>query len=299
MQERNDRNGNFERDDRRGAPRDDARRRGRQPNPTRNERDRGFHPRGDDDRYGPRFEPRYDEIDPMRFGDDDAFSPDRQREPLFDGDRNRGDFSSYGSDRQRRDELERDPYRYGETEWRERYPRDPWQQPLYAGGDRQHGGRRQPAYGQPTDYGSQDLAHHGVGAGGLHPGPGSPQQGPGGRQSDGSRGTAGGGQGRHAGKGPKGYQRSDERVIDDVCQALERDPDVDASEIEVSCQKGEIVLKGSVESREAKRRAEECVEDLPGVKDVRNELRVQPPGSQQSAASGFQDRSSGAARNPS
>jgi osmotically-inducible protein OsmY len=43
-------------------------------------------------------------------------------------------------------------------------------------------------------------------------------------------------------------------VIDDVCQALERDPYIDASEIEVSCQKGEIVL-GQRRVRDAKRRA--------------------------------------------
>lgn len=262
MQERNERREGNQR----SGSRDDARRRGRQPSVSRNERDHSFGSR-DEERQGSRFEPRYDEVDPMRFGDDDSF--DRDRDPIFDGDRNRGDFSSYGSNRQRRDELERDPHRYGEMEWRERFSREPWQQPLYAGGGQQHYGQQQPRYGQPTNYGDQDFAHHGVGTGGLQQGAQ--------------------GQGRFAGKGPKGYQRSDERVIDDVCQALERDPHVDATEIEVSCQKGEIVLKGSVDSREAKRRAEECVEDLPGVKDVRNELRVQPPGTQPS----------GAARNPS
>lgn len=273
MQERNERwDGNQ-----RGGSRDDARRHGRQPN-DRNERDRSFGSR-DDERRGNRFEPRYDEVDPMRFGDDDTFYRDRDRDPQFDGDRNRGDFSSYGSSRQRRDELERDPYRYGESEWRERYSREPWQQPLYAGGQQRYG--QQQRHGQPTNYGDQDFAHHGLGTGGLQ------------------QGTQG--QGRFAGKGPKGYQRSDERVIDDVCQALERDPHVDASEIEVSCQKGEIVLKGSVDSREAKRRAEECVEDLPGVKDVRNELRVQAQGAQQSSgsttATASHDRGA-AARNP-
>jgi hypothetical protein len=60
-----------------------------------------------------------------------------------------------------------------------------------------------------------------------------------------------------------------------VNQALERHPQIDASEIEVSCQKGEIVLRGTIDDRNAKRLAEQCIEDLPGVKDVRNELRVQ------------------------
>lgn len=274
----------------RGGSRDDARRRGRQQSSSRNDRARPFGAR-DEERFGDRFEQRYDEIDPMHFGDDDSFyrDRDRDREPIFDADRNRSELGS--SNRQRRDDLERDPYRYGEAEWRERYSREPWQQPLYAGSGEQRYGQQQPRFGQPTNYGDQDFAHHGLGTGGLQQGYGSQQHGPG-SQPEWRRGSGGAPErGRHAGKGPKGYQRSDERVIDDVCQALERDPDVDASEIEVSCQKGEIVLKGSVESREAKRCAEECVEDLPGVKDVRNELRVQRQGA------AFEERGA-AARNP-
>lgn len=102
--------------------------------------------------------------------------------------------------------------------------------------------------------------------------------------------------GPHAGRGPKGYQRPDERVLDDACQALERDPHLDASEIEVSCQKGEIVLRGSVDSRDAKRRAERCIEDLPGVKDVRNELRLlQSPAASQVGSAGKLRHEEGAA----
>jgi hypothetical protein len=89
----------------------------------------------------------------------------------------------------------------------------------------------------------------------------------------------GGGQqqrsGTHAGKGPKGYQRSDERVLEDVCEALERHPRIDASEIEVTCSQGEITLRGSVDSRQTRRLAEEAIEELPGVRDVHNELRAQ------------------------
>src|SRR5687768_5171077 len=39
--------------------------------------------------------------------------------------------------------------------------------------------------------------------------------------------------GRYAGRGPKGYQRSDERIKEEVCDRLTADPDVDALEIEV------------------------------------------------------------------
>src|SRR5262245_30542187 len=40
--------------------------------------------------------------------------------------------------------------------------------------------------------------------------------------------------GRFTGKGPKGYRRSDDRVKEDVSEALSRDGDLDASEIEVN-----------------------------------------------------------------
>lgn len=39
--------------------------------------------------------------------------------------------------------------------------------------------------------------------------------------------------GPHAGRGPKGYQRSDERIREDVCDRLTEHPAIDASEIEV------------------------------------------------------------------
>ncbi len=76
------------------------------------------------------------------------------------------------------------------------------------------------------------------------------------------------------GKGPKGWARSDERIKEEVCEALERDPRVDASEIEVEVKGQTVTLKGTVEDRRTKRRAEECVEACSGVKDVRNELTV-------------------------
>jgi len=80
--------------------------------------------------------------------------------------------------------------------------------------------------------------------------------------------------GPHMGRGPKGYTRSKERILDDVNQALQDDSWLDASEIDVQCEAGEVVLRGTVSSRQDKRRAEECAERISGVKDVRNEIRV-------------------------
>jgi hypothetical protein len=80
----------------------------------------------------------------------------------------------------------------------------------------------------------------------------------------------------HRGKGPIGYTRSDERIREQVCEALSDDPYIDASHIEVVVKNGEVILTGAVDDRQTKRAAEELVENCPGVKDVQNQLRVQP-----------------------
>jgi osmotically-inducible protein OsmY len=80
--------------------------------------------------------------------------------------------------------------------------------------------------------------------------------------------------GPHRGKGPKGYTRSDQRITEDVNEKLYHDPFVDASNIEVTISEGEVTLSGTVDSREAKRRAEDLAEEVSGVKDVTNQLKV-------------------------
>ena len=81
-------------------------------------------------------------------------------------------------------------------------------------------------------------------------------------------------QGQHRGKGPKGYTRSDERIKEDVNDRLSDDPAVDASEIDVTVDNGEVTLTGTVNSRWEKRHAEDVVESISGVKDVENRLKV-------------------------
>lgn len=81
--------------------------------------------------------------------------------------------------------------------------------------------------------------------------------------------------GTHRGRGPKGYERSDERVRDAVCERLSDDPYIDASEITVTVASGVVRLIGSVDSRQEKYEVEELVANCGGVKDVDNQLRVQ------------------------
>jgi hypothetical protein len=80
--------------------------------------------------------------------------------------------------------------------------------------------------------------------------------------------------GGFAGRGPKGYTRTDERIREDVCDRLSRDDEVDATEIEVRVHDGEVTLEGTVPTRHMKHRAEDLADDVPGVKDVDNDLRV-------------------------
>ena len=78
----------------------------------------------------------------------------------------------------------------------------------------------------------------------------------------------------YRGRGPANYTRSDERIREDACDRLTEDWRVDASQIEIRVEDGELTLDGTVSSREQKRRAEDCVEDLSGVRHVQNNLRV-------------------------
>lgn len=80
----------------------------------------------------------------------------------------------------------------------------------------------------------------------------------------------------HRGRGPKGYVRSDARIEEDVNDRLTEDRFVDATEIAVSVKDREITLDGTVESRRAKRRAEDCADSVSGVQHVQNNLRVHP-----------------------
>jgi osmotically-inducible protein OsmY len=84
--------------------------------------------------------------------------------------------------------------------------------------------------------------------------------------------------GDYAGRGPKGYRRSDERIREEVCDRLTADSDVDASELTVAVKDCEVTLEGTVDSRWMKRRAEDSTEDVPGVTQVHNRLQVRPFG---------------------
>jgi hypothetical protein len=80
--------------------------------------------------------------------------------------------------------------------------------------------------------------------------------------------------GPHVGRGPKGYERSEERMREEINDRLTAHGLVDATDVEVRIERGEVTLTGFVDSRDAKRAAEDCTEDVQGVREVHNHLRI-------------------------
>jgi hypothetical protein len=83
--------------------------------------------------------------------------------------------------------------------------------------------------------------------------------------------------GLHAGKGPRSYRRSDDSIQDEVCRKITDDPAIDASEIEVVVSEAEVILQGRIDSRDNKRRLEDLVESVRGVRHVENRVRIHAP----------------------
>jgi hypothetical protein len=80
--------------------------------------------------------------------------------------------------------------------------------------------------------------------------------------------------GPHTGRGPRGYQRSDERIREELNERLTAHGLIDATDVECRVVNGEVSLSGFIDSRAAKRAAADLAEDIYGVRQVHNELRV-------------------------
>jgi len=48
---------------------------------------------------------------------------------------------------------------------------------------------------------------------------------------------------------PKGYQRSDEKLREDICERLMQEPRIDASDVSIDVQGGAVSLTGTVRER--------------------------------------------------
>lgn len=78
----------------------------------------------------------------------------------------------------------------------------------------------------------------------------------------------------HFGRGPRGYYRSDQKMYEDVCENLTRNPNLDASQIEVTVMNRCVYLDGYVLSRKDKRLAESLSDKVSGVEDVINRIKI-------------------------
>lgn len=87
------------------------------------------------------------------------------------------------------------------------------------------------------------------------------------------------------GRGPKGYTRSDERIHDEVCERIARSG-VDADDVEVKVANREVTLSGTVASREHKWWLENIADDVFGVEEIHNHLRVARPEASERAMAG-------------
>jgi hypothetical protein len=193
---------------------------------------------------------------------------DREDEHGQEGSGSQGGFGNYGGS------SSRDAWREGQSsqrgfsgggqdrdyEQRSRFDTSWRPEPWQAGPLSQGLGRRSSDSGTGFD----ESGESGWGSGRQNYERSFSESGRGGRSSEGP----------HSGRGPKGYQRSDERVREDICDRLTEHGHIDASEIEVTVKNGEVTLNGSVENRQMKHMIEDLVDAVGGVKDVQNHLRV-------------------------
>lgn len=168
----------------------------------------------------------------------------------------RGGRADYG-----RGSAQEPPYvnhpRYGQR-YREVWENAPWNEPW----PQESGATPTTPYDWPD--GSSPGLHAGEPVGAAEY-----RRRPDGRSAQGRRAGA-----NQAGKGPRGYKRSDERICDELYEHLTEHPQIDASEVEIGVQKGVVSLRGVVPDRQMKHYAEDCAERISGVKDVDNRIRV-------------------------
>ncbi|MBD64388.1 MAG: hypothetical protein CME62_04230 [Halobacteriovoraceae bacterium] len=78
----------------------------------------------------------------------------------------------------------------------------------------------------------------------------------------------------YTGIGPKGWKRPDGNIKEEACSILERDQYVNASDLDVNVDDGVITLSGTIKNRQMKRRAENILENISGIHDIQNSLKL-------------------------
>lgn len=121
-------------------------------------------------------------------------------------------------------------------------------------------------FGNQVSYGQGVYGGYGQGDMGTSTGQGG--------QSWGNWGQSGA-MGRSQRRGPKGYQRSDERLKEEICERLMTRWDIDSSEVSVEVASGKVTLEGTVPDRRMRHEIEDLIDSCHGVQDIENHVRVQ------------------------
>jgi osmotically-inducible protein OsmY len=80
--------------------------------------------------------------------------------------------------------------------------------------------------------------------------------------------------GSQSGPAPQFHRRSDDKIREEIWELLTNHADLDATEVELLVESGEVTLSGTVDSRDAKWLAEDLVNSVSGVREVNNRLKV-------------------------
>jgi hypothetical protein len=80
--------------------------------------------------------------------------------------------------------------------------------------------------------------------------------------------------GPYEGLGPVGYRRSNENILEDICERLTMHGQVDASRFRVEVDDGVVRLEGEAPDRWTKRQVEDLASSVPGVFRIENHLRL-------------------------
>jgi osmotically-inducible protein OsmY len=74
--------------------------------------------------------------------------------------------------------------------------------------------------------------------------------------------------------GAPAERRPDEAIWEDIHEHLTTNPDLDATEVEIVVEDGDVTLTGRVDTRESKWLAEEIARGVNGVVELHNRLKV-------------------------
>jgi hypothetical protein len=79
---------------------------------------------------------------------------------------------------------------------------------------------------------------------------------------------------RARGRAPRNFQRSNQRLREDICERLMRDHRIECSDVSVEVRDGTVVLEGTVPERRMKYMIEDTAAEVLGANDVDNRIRV-------------------------